>query len=887
MQMHSLSGSYKHIEIEQKWQEEWLKKAVYRWDEDSVQNFVIDTPPPTISGMLHMGHIFSYCHADFIARYQRMRGKNVFFPIGFDNNGLPTERFVEKTSNVRAADLGRKAFADLCKNVSQDARQNFRDLFIKVGLSIDWQQEYHTMSDHARRISQASFVNLYKNSRIYSKLQPTYWDPIDKTAISQAEIQEREYAAKMNYIKFRLLDNSEAIIIATTRPELLPACVAVFYHPEDARYKHLQGKTAVVPIFGLKVPILADENVKPDKGSGLVMCCTFGDDLDIYWWRRHDLPNRIIIGADGHIIKVQKFRLKSSSLVELYKNSDVVYFPGFDDLDLPTSNTHNGCLISKQDCLDLNDFYDVMLRFAGLSVQDARKQMISVLEYHDLLERQVEIVHFVKCAERSGAQLEFLVMRQWYVKLLDMKDQLKARAAECNWHPEQMYLRLEQWIDGLNWDWCISRQRYFGVQIPAWRVDGEVIVAREEDLPIDPLVDLPSGYTKIRDEGWSVLAKDNETGREVAIVPIRDVLDTWFTSSLTPQINAHGVTEDSERYRRLFPADLRPQAHEIIRTWTFYTILKSHLHEGSIPWKNIMISGWCLAPDKTKMSKSKGNAITPMELIREKGVDVIRYWASTARLGADIAYSEDVMHVGKRLVNKLWNAARFVAVHSERFSGEGIANDIKNRVINQQIDFWILAKLKAVIIKMNHYLDHFEYSLARALVEGFFWHDFCDNYLEIVKTRAYGSGRFGVSPSRSAVATLYYCLEIMLKLFAPFLSYITEEIYSRLFASDSSIHACGSWPDAEEIPDNARAKACGDACVQTLDMVRKFKSDRQLSIKHPIKRIVLAPKADLSFDIKAVFADLAAVCNAGAVLVADIEGSYIENEHYMVRIEVE
>ena len=750
-------------EIEKKWQEYWAKHDIYKWDEtkDRSCNFVIDTPPPTVSGMLHMGHIFSYTQTDFIARYKRMRGMNVFYPMGFDDNGLPTERLVEKVKNIRASTMARSEFIAHCKEVVKESEEAFRELFTRIALSVDWTQEYQTISPRSTQLSQLSFLDLYNKNLAYRSMEPTLWDVVDQTALAQADIVDIEFKGIMNNIIFKA--DGDDIVIATTRPELLAACVAVFYHPDDERYQNLAGKYATTPVFGALVPIIADEKVEIAKGTGLVMCCSFGDITDIYWWKTYSLPLKIVIEKNGRLI-----------------NSG--------ELD-------------------------------GLKVKEARLKIIEMLG--DSLVMQTEITQNVKCAERSGSPLEILVTPQWCIKILDKKQELLEKASECNWHPAYMKTRLENWINGLSWDWCISRQRFFGVPFPVWYSkrpgeEGKILLPSKEDLPIDPMVDLPKGYSK--DE----------------VIPDFDVMDTWATSSISPQLNSHSITEANDRHQKLFPADLRPQAHEIIRTWAFYTIVKSLYHENSIPWKNLMISGWCLAADKTKMSKSKGNVVTPLGLIEDKTSDVIRYWASNSKLGADIAYSEDVFKIGKKLITKLVNAAKFANIHLAKLEG------VSSPEITEKVDLWLLTKLSSCIKSMEKAFDDFEYSDARSHLEEFFWKDFCDNYLEIVKVRAYNENQQNQAGSLSAAATIKVTLRYLLLGFAPFMPHITEELYQEFFKDEKvSIHACGTWPDYKVIPCDDEAKKLGDILVNILDLVRKFKAEQNLSLKSTIRELTI------------------------------------------------
>ncbi|MBQ4874993.1 MAG: valine--tRNA ligase [Rickettsiaceae bacterium H1] len=773
-----LNEKYNPCNTEESLSDKWERANVYRWRGGN--DFVIDTPPPTISGILHIGHIFSYCHTDFIGRYKRMSGKDVFYPMGFDDNGLPTERLVEKKHKVRAYNMDKEKFKLLCKQVSAEHRKEFRDLFTRIGLSIDWDLEYHTISNDCRILSQMSFLDLYCKDEVYHKEQPMLWDPIDQTAIAHAEIEEKEFSSYMNYLRFGS-EREEDFIVATTRPELLPACVAVFVHPDDGRYRHLAGKMAITPLFEIKVPIIADENVKINKGSGAVMCCTFGDELDIYWWKIHSLPVKIIVNKYGKIDYLDQF-ITDKKLISV---------------------------------------------LSGLKIKDARGKIIELLS--DYLERREEITHQIKCAERSGSPLEILPTKQWFVKLIEHKEELLIKAKRCNWYPAHRRIIIEQWIENLNWDWCISRQRYFGIHFPVWYSrrkgeEGKVLLADVNQLPVDPTRDLPVGYTR----------------KEV--IPESDVMDTWATSSISTQLNAKWLNNDYflPDSRDVFPASLRPQAHEIIRTWAFYTIAKSHLHNNSIPWENLMISGWCLAEDKSKMSKSKGNIIEPNNLLKKYGADIVRYWASHSSLGADTVYSENIMKMGKRLITKLWNAAKFVSGF--------IVDDFVINLITSPIDLWIVGKLNHIIDVVTEKLENFEYCEARQTVEGFFWRHYCDDYLELIKNRAYNKDLDG---HESASHTLSYTFESILRLFAPFIPFITEEIYNNLY-SCFSIHRKGNWPKVEKTIEK-KYLDIGSAAASILSDIRQRKSSDNVSIKKSVNFTIETNCTDFAmadYDIK-------------------------------------
>lgn len=867
-----LTEKYNHKESEKKWQKYWrgeeishnektLKgEKIFAWKNDKprAETFVIDTPPPTVSGLLHMGHVFSYTQADFVARFWRMQGKDVFYPMGFDDNGLPTERLVEKIIDKKAgvfeSENGAGSFVNKCREVVEESEKEFENLFNAIALSVDWEQKYQTISPESQKISQASFVDLYRKGLVEKKFEPVFWDIADRTALAQADLVDKEVEGVMNYILFGVEALDEKIEIMTTRPELLPACVAVMVNPDDARYKHLHGKFAITPLFGVRVPIIADEDVQVDKGTGAVMCCTFGDETDIKWWKKHHLELKVIIGKDG---KIEELPLKQF-----------------------------------------------------------KEKITEDLKVQNLLTKQEPIKRAVKCAERSGMPIEILVMPQWFIKILDKKAALKQKAQECNWFPEYMKVRIEQWIDGLSWDWCISRQRFFGVKFPVWYSkrkgeEGKILVASPDQLPCDPLLDLPRDPQNKNGTGFYLREE---------VVAETDIMDTWATSSISPQLSSKGISSEifdeleksgklsvdeisqaKQRHAKLFPADMRPQAHEIIRTWAFYTIAKAYLHsldengqakktlageqDCSIPWKNLMISGWCLAADKSKMSKSKGNVVTPTALIEEKGSDIVRYWASTSHLGADTAYSEDVFKIGQKLITKLFNAAKFVEFVSKNAnyglnekSCEALLEEaqVSSSKISEAADLWILSKLQMAVSQANQAFNKFEYARAREKIEEFFWHDFCDNYLEIVKVRAYGlkaeklanaelsdaQKQTIINQQNSALITLQICLNILLKALAPFVPHICEEIYHSIFAKEAaekiSIHARNNWPKADKILFNQQFYAIGEAALGVIFEVRKFKSDNNLSMKTTIKSL----KVQNPLDLSPILQDLGNVCNA-------------------------
>jgi len=929
-----LKDKYNHKEVEKKWQEYWADKEIYKFcdDKSKEETFVIDTPPPTVSGVLHMGHVFSYTQADFIARFQRMKGRDVFYPMGFDDNGLPTERLVEKVKNIRVGSenkiennsglkfLSREDFIKECVAIVDDAEKEFESLFNSIALSVDWKQKYQTISKKSQALSQASFIDLYNKDFIKYETAPVYWDWADKTALAQADLVDKEIEGQMNYITFEILDPSNNLLsgkinIMTTRPELLPACVSVMINANhknddgslkwqellkeklDHNNEGFTGYYAISPIFKAKVKIIADNDVKTDKGTGAVMCCTFGDETDIKWWRKHKLQSRIIIEKDGRISDIlndaETTKILDPNQENISNKTDWLILGGnFND---PIKNDH---------CLDLNNFKNNYKNLVqGKKIKEAKE--IITNELKNLLPEyyQETTKRAVKCAERSGMAIEILLRPELFIKIIDKKNELIKKSQECNWFPQYMQVRIQQWIDGLSWDWCISRQRFFGVAFPMWHSkrkgeEGKILLATIDQLPCDPLNDLPKDPNNRNGTGFY--------SREEVTAEL-NIMDTWATSSISPQLSSNGINDflysdelnrfvdkelDREYYEKalkkhnkLFPADLRPQAHEIIRTWAFYTIAKAYLHEEKIPWKNLMISGWCLAADKSKMSKSKGNVVTPVNLIQEKGSDVVRYWASTSGLGADTAFSEDVFKIGHKLITKLFNAAKFVEFVSKNADfklGELSCEQIfysneKNNIISEAFDKWILSKLHNTIKNCEEYFNNFEYAKAREEIEDFFWNDFCDNYLEIIKVRAYGIKGEKYSDQElsneekedlkrkqySALYTLDICLNSIIKILSPFIPHICEEIFSCIYYKEfdekKSINSRNSWPNYKIIKINNQNKIIesGDGILKIIFEVRKFKSDNNLSMKTTISFITLK-----NVNIDEFVLDLKNVCNA-------------------------
>jgi valyl-tRNA synthetase len=730
-------------------------KLIARWEAEGTYTFnrsaqradvfAIDTPPPTVSGSLHMGHVFSYTHTDTVARFWRMRGKQVFYPMGWDDNGLPTERRVQNFFGVscdpnvaydpnftppfrgdvpkdhRAVAISRPNFIALCVELTHQDEKVFEDLFRRLGLSVDWSLLYTTISDHARRTSQAAFLRNLSRNEAYAQEAPSLWDVDFGTAVAQAELEDRERPGAFHDIAFAKSDGSGDIIIATTRPELIPACVALVAHPDDERYKPMFGKTVRSPLFGVEVPVVAHELAQIDKGTGIAMICTFGDLTDVIWWRELQLPTRPIIGRDGRIL-----------------------------VDAPDGiTTDNG----KQKYAEL----------AGKTVKQAQVAIVEMLKTSgDLRGEPRAIMHPVKFFEKGDRPLEIVTSRQWYIRNGGRDETLRAallqRGDELEWHPDFMQHRYTNWVGGLNGDWLVSRQRYFGVPIPLWyrlNASGEPdynqpLVPNEAILPIDPSTDVPDGFT------------ESQRGVAGGFVGEPDVMDTWATSSLTPQIAGLWL-DNPGLFNNVFPMDVRPQAHDIIRTWLFATTVRSHFEHQVAPWSNAALSGWILDPDRKKMSKSKGNVVTPIDLFEQYGSDAVRYWAASARPGVDTAFSEDQMKVGRKLATKLLNATKFVL---------GAGPVTEGAMPTQPIDIAMLQRLNDVINEATTGFESYDYARALERTEAFFWW-FCDDYLELVKTRAYDADEFAMS----ARVALQRALSAMQRLFAPHIPFATEEVW--------------------------------------------------------------------------------------------------------------
>ncbi|ELZ76874.1 valyl-tRNA ligase [Haloferax larsenii JCM 13917] len=756
------SGEYDPETVEANWQERWVDEDLYAFPESAVDPdtvFSIDTPPPTVSGSLHWGHVYGSILQDFVARFKRMRGKEVYYPFGYDDNGIASELLTEDELGIKHQDYERREFQKLCREVTSKYEAEFTEKMQRIGTSIDWNQTYQTISPEVQRVSQLSFVDLYEQDRQYRQRAPAIWCPECETAISQVETEDDEQGSHFHDIEFDVVDSEESFVISTTRPELLPACVSVFVHPDDDENQHLVGQEAEIPIFGQQVPILEDERVDLETGTGLVMCCTFGDQTDIEWYQAHDLPLRIAIDESGTMT-------------------------------------------------------DVAGEYSGLSSDEAREEIVADLEDAGALLDKRAITHTVNVHERCGTSVEFLVKDQWYIKLLDKREEYLEAGEEMDWYPEKMFTRYKNWIEGLQWDWAISRQRSSGIPFPVWYC-GEcehVVVADREDLPVDPLSDDPP------------VDSCPECGHD-EFVAEDDVFDTWATSSLTPLINAgwdwNPETEEMELERdELYPFDMRPQGHDIISFWLFHTVVKCYEHTGEVPFDSVMINGMVLDENREKMSKSVGNIVSPDEVLDEFPVDAARYWAAGSAVGDDLPYQEKGLVAGEKLIRKLWNASKLVESLTEDAPDEFDHDDLK------AIDRWLLASLDREIEFVTEKLDNREFSKARDRLRSFFWHTFCDDYLEIAKQRL----REGGDPS--AAYTLQTAHRRFVRLFAPILAHITEELWHDMYDGES-VHA-QSWPDPLGLDADVEA---GETAMAVVGALRKYKSDAQLSMNASIDEV--------------------------------------------------
>ena len=793
------SGSYDPDAVEPAWQDRWVDAATYAYEgvDDPDLSFSIDTPPPTVSGDLHWGHVYGATLQDFVARFERMNGSDVFFPFGYDDNGIASERLTEAELDIRHQEFERRAFQQKCREVCAEYEADFTEKMQALGVSIDWDRTYQTIEPRVQRISQRSFIDLYEQGREYRQRAPTIWCPECATAISQVETEDDERGSHFHDIAFDVVDSGasetphedgeavdsdEQFTIATTRPELLPACVSVFVHPDDDENEHLVGEEARVPIFGQEVPIIEDERVDMETGSGVVMCCTFGDQTDIEWYQAHDLPLRIAIDE-------------------------------------------NGTMTDQAD------------EYAGMAAEDAREAIAADLDEVGALLDKRAIEHTVNVHERCDTPVEFLVTEQWYVEILDKKEEYLQAGREMDWYPEKMFTRYKHWIEGLEWDWCISRQRSSGIPFPVWYcVDCDTeVVADKADLPVDPLSDDPPVDACL------------ECGHD-AFDPEDDVFDTWATSSLTPLVNA-GWAEadddpDSDAMARpeLYPLDMRPQGHDIISFWLFHTVVKCYEHTGEVPFESVMINGMVLDENREKMSKSKGNIVAPDSVLEQYPVDAARYWAAGSSVGDDLPYKEKGIVAGERLLQKLWNASKLV---DELAPADEVPDE---RPDLAALDEWLLARLDEEIERAATHLENRAFSKYRDSLRSFFWHTFCDDYLEIAK------GRIREADDAGARYTLRTAHERFLKLFAPVLAHVTEELWHEMYADADPVGAAAAGEDAtaadggtavdsihrtawpEPLGLDADIEA-GERALEVVSALRKYKSERDLALNTTLDRV--------------------------------------------------
>jgi valyl-tRNA synthetase len=820
--------------LEDKWTARWESDGTYRFDRSRprAEVYAIDTPPPTVSGSLHVGHVFSYTHTDIIARFQRMRGKEVFYPMGWDDNGLPTERRVQNYFGVRCdpslpydpsfappetpgkqpISVSRPNFIELCAKLTVEDEKAFEHLWKYLGLSVDWSMTYATISRRAQEVSQAMFLRLVKRGLAYQLEAPTLWDVDFKTAVAQAELEDREMPGAYHRVRFARADATpDAVLIETTRPELIPACVALVAHPDDERYKPLFGSHVVTPLFGVRVPVMAHTLADPAKGSGIAMICTFGDTTDVTWWRELKLPVRAIIQQNGTLGPIEWGA------------------PGWESVDAGRAT-------------------EAYQQLVGLSAKKAQAKIVELLKASgDLVGEPRPITHPVKFYEKGDRPLEIVTSRQWFIKTIEHREALLARGRELTWHPAYMLSRFENWVNGLNGDWCISRQRFFGVPFPAWYAldaAGQVnysktFLADESALPIDPSTDVPPGYSA------------EQRGQPGGFVGDPDVMDTWATSSVSPQI-VTGWEADPDLFARTFPMDLRPQAHDIIRTWLFSSVLRAHLENDSLPWTNASISGWVLDPDRKKMSKSKGNVVTPLGLLQEYGSDGVRYWAARGGPGVDTAFDVGQMKIGRKLAMKVLNVSKFI-----------LAGEHRDGPVTEILDRGMLLNLAALVADATSELEDYEYARALAKIEGFFW-DFCDNYVEATKSRRYGD--FGPEAAASASTAMRTALSVMLRLLAPYLAFTCEDVWS--WWQEGSVHRA-PWPTPAELAkvagDASGAREAHAALATALGAIRKGKTDQKVSVGTEVHAVSYAASDDEIRALRHIERDLKAAVRAGAL----------------------
>lgn len=890
-------SKYNHLEVEQLYQHKWIKEQIYAYQPASKnKTFVIDTPPPTVSGDLHIGHIFSYTQTDILARFHRMQGKNVFYPMGWDDNGLPTEKRSQNLYGVKCDPtldynsslkfeklkkppssyqvVSRKNFLEICEKQVLEDESKYKALWNHIALSVDWNQNYRSIDLYAQSLAQISFLDLCNKGLTQNRLSPVLWDTQFQTAVAQADVEDRSQKGFFHFITFKVKE-SKSFTIATTRPELLPACVAVVAHPKDDRYKSFFGGKATVPLFDREVPIIPSEHADPEKGTGILMVCTFGDMEDVSFCKKHQLPILQIIDDSGFMMDIDFNKEPFQSLTPVKAQSHYSHLK-------------------------------------GLRIQPARKKIVEILkDKGELKQEPKECEQSVKFYEKGDFPLEILPKRQWYIKILDHKEELLQQGKKIQWHPPSMRKRYDQWVEGLNQDWCISRQRVYGVPFPVWykindkkqtdynqvltpdlnawlnkkhipadpfNLSADGLLAKlttppQNNYPIDPLKSVPKGF------------KEEQRFQAGGFKAELDVMDTWAVSSLSPYINS-GWVLNPEKHKKLFPADLRPQAHEIIRTWAFYTIAKSYFHEKQIPWTNIAVSGWVVTPKRTKMSKSKGNALAPEALIQTYSADAVRYWTAKARLGQDTVYDENLFKTGKRLTVKIFNASRFVQMQLQNLDFIELNKGIKE--ISVPVDqAWLqqLIQLKLqVIVELNQY----NYAGALEIIEKSFW-SFCDNYLELVKARVY---QLKDQPQGvSGLRTLDYSLYLFLKLLAPYLPYVTEAVWQNRYSEKGhSLHST-FWMDKKSLEQTVgllthcfNGRSVLENAFLILDQMRSAKSDLNKSLASPVKTMQITAQSDHLKEFELYKEDIARASHADLNSLVLIKQDSLEKPAVKIQI---
>ncbi|MFC1842407.1 valine--tRNA ligase [Candidatus Dependentiae bacterium] len=769
-----MDKKYESKIAEHQMQSKWEKENTYAASNNPGPTYSIDTPPPTVSGSLHIGHIFSYTQTDIIARYKRMSGYSVFYPFGFDDNGLPTGKYVEKKLKISSHKMGRQEFTKKCLEVSHEVEEEFKNLWQQMGLSVDWSICYSTIEDNVRKLSQESFIQLYHKGFLYRKEEPALFCTTCGTSVAQAELDDEQKESYFNDIVFKTEDGKE-LLIATTRPEMLPSCVAVLYNPDDERYKHLKNKKVIVPIFGHSVEILEDDQVEIEKGTGLVMVCTFGDTTDTVWFKKFNLPYKQSLNFWGKFLP-----------------------------EVPI--------------------------IGGLKVKDARKKIIEELEMQGLLINKKSISHSVNVHERCKKEIEILALPQWFLKILEHKKKLLELAKKIEWHPSFMKSRYIDWVENIGWDWCLSRQRFFGIPFPVWYCQdcGQVLLADIKDLPIDPQeTDYPGGKcTKCK---------------STDIKPDTDVMDTWNTSSITPYIlytyfNPDGVSPfEKNKVSDFIPMSMRAQAHDIIRTWAFYTMVKTWMHHKTIPWNNIVISGHVLADTKGKISKSKGGGpLAPQTLLQNASADAIRYWTASGGLGKDISFSESQIKIGKKLVTKLWNAFRFIKTHITDISGQSQQKQ-KLGIVNE----WILDEATKCFENYTRNFQSYEFGIALQQIDKFFWSEFCDNYLELIKDQLFNPENYDEQLVQATKHTLYSVGLRILQMYANYVPHVTEYIYQIIYKEKdgiSSLHQTKFETVQTRLFFSESSRRMG-YIIDVISQVRQLKTKNELSLKTDIDNL--------------------------------------------------